>query len=165
MASKAGAAVGAVMGGGTAQKQGGQGGSYGATQQQHSSVGAVGKNQGADVPHKEPEHDHEHDAIRDSKRHAENIASGGDSAADPKPYAGDDKPRQGSLTGHLPGAPGGEGLQKTSKGHGTGQQYVKSSGLAAEGGDFDASKPGAGKEADRKCLILLNDSSDIETNR
>jgi hypothetical protein len=27
---------------------------------------------------------------------------------------------------------------------------VKSSGLVAEGGDFDASKPGAGREADRK---------------
>jgi hypothetical protein len=33
---------------------------------------------------------------------------------------------------------------------GTGQEYVKSSGLAADGGDFDASKPGAGAEADRK---------------
>jgi len=27
---------------------------------------------------------------------------------------------------------------------GTGKEYVKSSGVAAEGGDFDASKPGAG---------------------
>ncbi|KAK4123215.1 hypothetical protein N657DRAFT_690856 [Parathielavia appendiculata] len=34
-------------------------------------------------------------------------------------------------------------------GGGTGEHYVKSSGLAAEGGDFDASKPGAGREADR----------------
>lgn len=32
---------------------------------------------------------------------------------------------------------------------GTGEQYVKSSGLKADGGDFDATKPGAGKEADR----------------
>ncbi|KAK4190371.1 hypothetical protein QBC35DRAFT_79444 [Podospora australis] len=32
---------------------------------------------------------------------------------------------------------------------GTGELYVKSSGLAADGGDFDATKPGAGKEADR----------------
>ncbi|CAH0043960.1 unnamed protein product [Clonostachys solani] len=29
------------------------------------------------------------------------------------------------------------------------QEYVKSTGFAAEGGDFDATKPGAGKEADR----------------
>jgi hypothetical protein len=32
---------------------------------------------------------------------------------------------------------------------GTGEQYVKSSGLAADGGDFDASNPGAGAEANR----------------
>jgi hypothetical protein len=38
------------------------------------------------------------------------------------------------------------------KGHekGTGELYVKSSGLKADGGDFDASKPGAGWEADSK---------------
>jgi hypothetical protein len=34
---------------------------------------------------------------------------------------------------------------------GTGQQHVKSTGVAADGGDFDATKPGAGKEAERKC--------------
>ncbi|KAF2838451.1 hypothetical protein M501DRAFT_1005357 [Patellaria atrata CBS 101060] len=32
---------------------------------------------------------------------------------------------------------------------GTGQEYVKSTGLQADGGDFDATKPGAGMEADR----------------
>ncbi|KAI9889040.1 MAG: hypothetical protein M1814_006043 [Vezdaea aestivalis] len=32
---------------------------------------------------------------------------------------------------------------------GTGEQWVKSSGLQAEGGDFDAAKPGAGREATR----------------
>ncbi|KAI0435178.1 hypothetical protein F5Y09DRAFT_293934 [Xylaria sp. FL1042] len=35
------------------------------------------------------------------------------------------------------------------KSGGTGEQYVKSSGLQADGGDFDATNPGAGKEADR----------------
>jgi hypothetical protein len=58
--------------------------------------------------------------------------------------------RRESLTGHLPGVPGGEGLQKTSGGEGTGEQWVKSSGMKADGGDFDASAPGAGREADRK---------------
>jgi len=43
----------------------------------------------------------------------------------------------------------GDGPQKTSHGEGTGEKYVKSSGLKADGGDFDATKPGAGKEADR----------------
>lgn len=33
---------------------------------------------------------------------------------------------------------------------GTGEQYVKTTGLAADGGNFDATKPGAGREADRK---------------
>jgi len=45
---------------------------------------------------------------------------------------------------------GGEddGPQKESKGEGTGEKYVKSSGVNADGGDFDAANPGAGKEAD-----------------
>ncbi|KAI1212220.1 uncharacterized protein F4807DRAFT_363258 [Annulohypoxylon truncatum] len=41
------------------------------------------------------------------------------------------------------------GPNAKSKGEGTGEQYVKSSGLKADGGDFDATKPGAGREADR----------------
>jgi len=36
-----------------------------------------------------------------------------------------------------------------SESKGTGEQYVKTTGLAADGGDFDATKPGAGREADR----------------
>ncbi|KAI1772476.1 hypothetical protein F4818DRAFT_426079 [Hypoxylon cercidicola] len=43
----------------------------------------------------------------------------------------------------------GEGPGARSKGEGTGEQYVKTSGLKADGGDFDATKPGAGREADR----------------
>ncbi|KAK4227903.1 hypothetical protein QBC38DRAFT_172677 [Podospora fimiseda] len=46
---------------------------------------------------------------------------------------------------------GGQGLEtkESNQSTGTGELYVKSSGLAADGGDFDASKPGAGREADR----------------
>lgn len=42
-------------------------------------------------------------------------------------------------------------LGRHDSGHdsGTGELYVKSSGLRAEGGDFDAAAPGAGREADR----------------
>lgn len=47
---------------------------------------------------------------------------------------------------------------------GTGEQYVKTSGLAADGGDFDATKPGAGREADREttqsCSIFLYQPAD-----
>ncbi|KAI2639639.1 hypothetical protein GGS26DRAFT_587090 [Hypomontagnella submonticulosa] len=42
-----------------------------------------------------------------------------------------------------------DGPNAKSKGEGTGEKYVKSSGLKADGGDFDATKPGAGREADR----------------
>ncbi|OBT70817.1 hypothetical protein VF21_10020 [Pseudogymnoascus sp. 05NY08] len=58
--------------------------------------------------------------------------------------------RRQSLTAHLPGEPGGVGMRRTSgAGEGTGEQWVKSSGMKADGGDFDASAPGAGREADR----------------
>lgn len=40
-----------------------------------------------------------------------------------------------------------------SKREATEDEYVKSSGLAADGGDFDVTKPGAGLEADRKSLL------------
>jgi len=42
-----------------------------------------------------------------------------------------------------------EGGGQHGKTEGTGEQWVKTTGLAAEGGDFDATKPGAGKEANR----------------
>lgn len=39
--------------------------------------------------------------------------------------------------------------KKDAEDLGTGEKRVKTTGFAAEGGDFDASKPGAGREADR----------------
>ncbi|TGO14486.1 hypothetical protein BTUL_0052g00240 [Botrytis tulipae] len=39
--------------------------------------------------------------------------------------------------------------ESTATGTGTGEKHIRSSGLVAEGGDFDATRPGAGKEADR----------------
>lgn len=62
--------------------------------------------------------------------------------------------RRQSLTAHLPGAPGGEGMRRTSGSEGTGEKWVKSSGLKADGGDFDASAPGAGREADREFSLF-----------
>ena len=49
-----------------------------------------------------------------------------------------------------------DGPQKESHGEGTGEKYVKSSGMKADGGDFDASNPGAGKEADRECVLSMS---------
>ncbi|CAK7565345.1 MAG: hypothetical protein SEPTF4163_003260 [Sporothrix epigloea] len=39
--------------------------------------------------------------------------------------------------------------QSASHGTGTGEKYIRSSGLQADGGDFDAAREGAGREADR----------------
>ncbi|KAB5570849.1 hypothetical protein GE09DRAFT_1104981 [Coniochaeta sp. 2T2.1] len=63
--------------------------------------------------------------------------------------AGNAKPLVGGKKSESNDEDEGDGPQKTSHGEGTGEQYVKSSGLKADGGDFDATKPGAGKEADR----------------
>lgn len=38
---------------------------------------------------------------------------------------------------------------------GTGELWVKSTGMAADGGDFDAARPGAGREADRESFEVL----------
>ena len=64
----------------------------------------------------------------------------------PKPLS-EVKRDGGAATG---GRDGEDGPQKESHGEGTGEKYIKSSGMNAEGGDFDAANAGAGKEADRK---------------
>ncbi|TDZ29530.1 hypothetical protein C8035_v005486 [Colletotrichum spinosum] len=63
----------------------------------------------------------------------------------------DDAPHGGLTTGDTPvsGNEVEDGPQTESHGEGTGEKYVKSTGLAADGGNFDAIKPGAGREADR----------------
>jgi hypothetical protein len=63
-----------------------------------------------------------------------------DSSADPRTEGKTDRSKSVSH----------EGGGQHGKVEGTGEQWVKTSGLAAEGGDFDATKPGAGKEANRK---------------
>lgn len=52
------------------------------------------------------------------------------------------------------GEDGAEEGDNNGESKGTGEQYVKTSGLAADGGDFDATKPGAGREADRKSFFI-----------
>lgn len=49
--------------------------------------------------------------------------------------------------------------EEDTKDKGSGEQYIKSSGMKAEGGDFDATKPGAGREADR----LLGKEGKVES--
>jgi hypothetical protein len=58
-----------------------------------------------------------------------------------------------------------EGGGTHGKVEGTGEKWVKTSGLAAEGGDFDATKPGAGKEANRKLptsSLLCTDANNYD---
>lgn len=84
------------------------------------------KQQGADRPNVAPTGDDE-EAVKSSKAKAERAA-------------------ENQLTGGGP--------KDKSTGEGTGEKWVKTTGMAAEGGDFDASKPGAGREADRKSYSL-----------
>ena len=86
------------------------------------------------------------DAVKDEKDEAE-----GAMEKDPNDHSGE--PLGQSETGDKGKSDQKESMGSTSKEPGTGEQYVKSSGVAAEGGDFDATKPGAGREADRMSII------------
>jgi hypothetical protein len=77
---------------------------------------------------------------------------GGDAGAGGEVLGHQQQRRRDSGKGLAAEEGGGEGERVGGKGvvgAGTGEEYVKSSGLAADGGDFDASRPGAGREADR----------------
>ncbi|KAI0122170.1 hypothetical protein F4814DRAFT_200995 [Daldinia grandis] len=66
-----------------------------------------------------------------------------------KPLPGEDAPAGSENKSSGAGGEDEDGPNAKSTGEGTGEQYVKSSGLQADGGDFDATKAGAGREADR----------------
>jgi len=76
------------------------------------------KQQGADKPLKEPSGSGDHSSVAASN------------TGDPKPLGSDMK------------------LGSESHCEGTGERYERSTGLAADGGDFDATRPGAGREAE-----------------
>jgi len=69
---------------------------------------------------------------------------GGDEDADPSTRLEE----EGSKP-DLSASDGQEGGGEHGKEKGTGSKYVKSTGMAADGGDFDATRPGAGREAIR----------------
>jgi len=95
-----------------------------------TSVGQ--KHQGADRPTEEPSSEHDHLGRRKSIP----LVEGHPESSGPRTHPEGKK---------LPST----GVSGASSSEGTGEKYVKSTGLAAEGGDFDASRPGAGREADR----------------
>lgn len=105
------------------------------------------KQQGADRPTDEPTSE-EHDRIAETKKEAEDAAKVDTSGPGPKPLS--EVKKDGGDAGAGAGAGEDDGPQKESHGEGTGEKYVKSSGMKADGGDFDAANPGAGKEADRE---------------
>jgi len=101
--------------------------------------------QGADRPFDAPEEgSEEHERIKKTKQEAEEAAKVDTSG--PGPRALESRAKEGS--GNVGGSEDDGPLRKTH-GEGTGEKYVKSSGLQADGGDFDAANPGAAREADR----------------
>jgi hypothetical protein len=105
-----------------------------------------------------------HPKVTDDNR--EDLAAKGELPTDPNDHSGEPMKMHGAPTTEsaedTPADPRTEGKTDRSKSvshegggqhgkvEGTGEKWVKTSGLAAEGGDFDATKPGAGKEANRK---------------
>lgn len=99
------------------------------------------KHQGADRPMEDPSgNEGAEEAIRRKKEQAEEAMTRSTESAQ---YGGEQQHSKHGLTG--PVDPDGE--QRPSEG--TGQKYVKSTGVAAMGGNFDATKPGAGREDER----------------
>lgn len=111
----------------------------------------VQKQQGADKPLDEPTGEQK-DAVKESKNEGEELLA----KRDPNDHSGEPlKVHDGSEKKEEEDK-SGEGEAQKSEKEGTGEQYVKSSGLAADGGDFDATNPGAGAEANRKAPPSLD---------
>ncbi|KAE9373580.1 hypothetical protein N431DRAFT_544550 [Stipitochalara longipes BDJ] len=106
------------------------------------------KQQGADRPAAEPSSE-EHDRIKETKKQAEEAAAIDTSGPGPKSLEEKARDNGGAVDAGGKTEGEGDGPQKESHGEGTGEKYVKSSGVKADGGDFDAANPGAGREADR----------------
>ncbi|KAF2429187.1 hypothetical protein EJ08DRAFT_303087 [Tothia fuscella] len=116
------------------------------------------KQQGADRPTEAPSST-EVDAIASKKNQAENAQEGitgttghsntaEHSNTSHTKITSDEERNKLAEKGELPHDPN-DHSGEPGKEKGTGEQWVKSSGIAADGGDFDVTKPGAGKEATR----------------
>jgi len=115
-----------------------------------SSSAAHTDKQGANAPSATPDSEASK-RIAETKREAEEASKIDTDGPGPKSL--EEKARESGVGGATTSTSStkkeDDGLQKGSVGEGTGEKYVKFTGTAAEGGDFDATKPGAGKEADR----------------
>ncbi|KAF2654596.1 hypothetical protein K491DRAFT_693640 [Lophiostoma macrostomum CBS 122681] len=112
-----------------------------------SGSGPEFKQQGADKPGDAPT-GVEEGAVKEKKNEAEDLLA----KKDPNDHSGEPLKVHGETQAERReskvGNPGGQEHGKDEP-KGTGEQWVKTSGLAVDGGDFDATKPGAGREADR----------------
>jgi hypothetical protein len=110
------------------------------------------KQQGADKPTEEPNDSSSGVKVPHSDAEREELMKKGEFPRDPNDHSGEPmkmhdaseqkKERSDSVAQ--------EGGDPHGGSKGTGTEYVKSTGLAADGGDFDVTKPGAGKEASRE---------------
>lgn len=104
--------------------------------------------QGADRPFDEPSTTKDYDRIASTKEDAKDTDTSG---LETKPLS------EGKAGGNTEiGAEEDNGPEKESQGEGTGEKHGQSSGMNADGGDFDATNPGAGREADREFLFRLS---------
>jgi hypothetical protein len=140
--------------------------SVGAQPDSGANVGS--KQQGAEQPLDEPSGE-QVDAIKGQKEKHEDAQQ--DDGQLTEPPARDPNDHSGEPLGTVDHGASGQGQSQEkdneqegpSEEKGTGEKWVKSTGVAADGGDFDATKPGAGKEAESKYLQLL--FVDLYTNR
>lgn len=129
--------------------------------QPDSGANTEQKHQGADRPAEEPSEE-QLGAIKDKKAKHEGAQAGSDPTGDDntegasEPPPKDPNDHSGEPLGTVDHGAEGQGQKKKDDGpseeKGTGEKWVKTTGVAADGGDFDATKPGAGKEAERGCL-------------
>jgi len=110
------------------------------------------KQQGADKPGEEPSDSPSGIKMPHSDKEREELMQKGEFPHDPNDHSGEPmKMHDGAEAGkkQRSDSVAQEGGAPHGSSKGTGTEYVKSSGLAADGGDFDVTKPGAGMEATR----------------
>ncbi|EKG20533.1 hypothetical protein MPH_02060 [Macrophomina phaseolina MS6] len=101
------------------------------------------KQQGGDKPTAEPTTGAEVDKVKEKKDEGEEALKKrdlSDHSGEPLKMHGDSEKKEQQGLG---------GEEKSSEDKGTGEKHIKTSGFKADGGNFDAAQPGAGKEADR----------------
>ncbi len=156
-------------------------GGFGAAEPSVSADPASGqkptqKQQGADRPMEEPTGE-QAGAVKGEKEMTEKVQAGEDTSSgqqekkkenkDPNDHSGEPLgtvDHSGGSDGDKkhPGQEGGGAHGEEKENQGTGEEWVKTSGMAADGGDFDATKPGAGREATRESLYPTPHNSPLQ---